>query len=525
MKRFILIIVSFFLLVDIAYADTKLYNVDWCSNIANNPTYVNDLNIQVVTPRNMQLLYRATYDYSDKIDANGNYIGGVAGKTADDYFYVLDSGVVTDDYIIFAQPNRSDTNTIIRFIDRATSKAVKSISSTQIGHANGMTYNSKTNKIVVTSNSTLKHLTVINPSTYAITGYINLPSSNGPIGVIEYDNGYYYTMRYQYNNAGYYYYDVFKLTESHVNGKVVTSPTYNSSNTISLGTKSFSFASANTMTYDEAKALSVGYQGYQDFAINNGLIYFTFWNGVNTGRCNRYRNNNYVLAYNMQGQLVKTFFFPNARLYEEDGSLSLINDQVDGVFAEIEFIDFDKNGDMVVGFGRSEAETYSNQNIYKVWVYKVPRFVLSDYTITSSVVRNIEPATNYGDIARTLGTYGNVSVNGSKVYNANMSKVEDDNYKTSKTLENAKTGDVMTISYAGESAANNKTYTMSVAGDVTGDGISDIDDAKAITRKIINNESAVNDAYSYAGDINNNGSLKMNDVMLLINKPNQSNET
>ena len=83
----------------------------------------------------------------------------------------------------------------------------------------------------------------------------------------------------------------------------------------------------------------------------------------------------------------------------------------------------------------------------------------------------------------------------------------------------------MTISYAGESAANNKTYTMSVAGDLTGDGISDIDDAKAIARKILNNESAVNDAYSYAGDINNNGALKMNDVMLLINKPNQSNET
>ena len=85
--------------------------------------------------------------------------------------------------------------------------------------------------------------------------------------------------------------------------------------------------------------------------------------------------------------------------------------------------------------------------------------------------------------------------------------VDKDNKDVSGTL---KTGDVIVI----ESKVDKKTYTISIKGDVSGDGKITIYDL-LLTQKHILNKQSLNGAYNYAADVNNDGKITIYDLLLI----------
>lgn len=85
--------------------------------------------------------------------------------------------------------------------------------------------------------------------------------------------------------------------------------------------------------------------------------------------------------------------------------------------------------------------------------------------------------------------------------------VDKGNKDVSGTL---KTGDVIII----ESKVDKKTYTISIKGDVSGDGKITIYDL-LLTQKHILNKQSLNGAYNYAADVNNDGKITIYDLLLI----------
>lgn len=85
--------------------------------------------------------------------------------------------------------------------------------------------------------------------------------------------------------------------------------------------------------------------------------------------------------------------------------------------------------------------------------------------------------------------------------------VNKENKDVSGTL---KTGDVIII----ESKVDKKTYTISIKGDVSGDGKITIYDL-LLTQKHILNKQSLNGAYNYAADVNNDGKITIYDLLLI----------
>ena len=67
---------------------------------------------------------------------------------------------------------------------------------------------------------------------------------------------------------------------------------------------------------------------------------------------------------------------------------------------------------------------------------------------------------------------------------------------------------------------NNVTinYKLSIVGDVVGDGNITLDDAKKVTKHIVGNSSITGYEYLHAADYNGNGTIKMDDVMQMLNE-------
>ena len=59
-------------------------------------------------------------------------------------------------------------------------------------------------------------------------------------------------------------------------------------------------------------------------------------------------------------------------------------------------------------------------------------------------------------------------------------------------------------------------YTLSVRGDVLGNGEVSKDGAKKIARHILNNNTITGDEYLLAADYDGNGFIKLNDIVKMV---------
>lgn len=127
-------------------------------------------------------------------------------------------------------------------------------------------------------------------------------------------------------------------------------------------------------------------------------------------------------------------------------------------------------------------------------VLKTYAFNSNEYMVESNYIRNIQPNTLYTDFVNNVESDEQITVK------------EKENIITGANL--IKTGQVLT--------EGNKSYTLVVIGDVTGDGKSDIKDIIQINKYRLK-KAELTGAYLLAGDINYDGTINLKDI-LQINK-------
>lgn len=80
----------------------------------------------------------------------------------------VQGGTITDKYIVLAEMYSDDGKTALIVIDKNTLKKVKTITKYQFNHANDMTFNKKTNKIIITAGAAYQKVFILNKDTFEL---------------------------------------------------------------------------------------------------------------------------------------------------------------------------------------------------------------------------------------------------------------------------------------------------------------------------------------------------------------------
>ena len=128
-------------------------------------------------------------------------------------------------------------------------------------------------------------------------------------------------------------------------------------------------------------------------------------------------------------------------------------------------------------------------------------FSANDYEVDNNkmVIYRIQPI--------SVGSFKNTIIT-----NAILSIFDLDN-NILEDLANIATGQLLRVAFQG----HNDDYKLSVVGDTNGDSMIDYEDAVKIAEHIIDGDVLTGDEYLMAADYDNNGEIKMNDVMRLLN--------
>lgn len=116
---------------------------------------------------------------------------------------------------------------------------------------------------------------------------------------------------------------------------------------------------------------------------------------------------------------------------------------------------------------------------------------------TNKIIKKITPNTTYGDIMKLIETNGNMTLIKSDGSQANSSEI-------------VKTGDTIKINTGTEET----TYTISVLGDLNGDGQITINDVAKLYG-YIKNKFTLDETTLSAGELTDDGSINVNDVAKL----------
>ena len=111
------------------------------------------------------------------------------------------------------------------------------------------------------------------------------------------------------------------------------------------------------------------------------------------------------------------------------------------------------------------------------------------------IIKNIPSSTAFSSFK------GNFTINNNGIVTSSLSD-----------SANVKTGDTIVI----HTMNNDLQYTVSVSGDYNKDGLANKSDAKQIATVILDN-TALENPIKYASDYDNNGQIKMNDIMQVLN--------
>lgn len=116
---------------------------------------------------------------------------------------------------------------------------------------------------------------------------------------------------------------------------------------------------------------------------------------------------------------------------------------------------------------------------------------------TNKIIKKINPNTTYGDIMKLIETNGNMTLIKSDGNQANSSEI-------------VKTGDTIKINTGSEET----TYTISVLGDLNGDGQITINDVAKLYG-YIKNKINLDETTMSAGELTDDGSINVSDVAKL----------
>lgn len=139
--------------------------------------------------------------------------------------------------------------------------------------------------------------------------------------------------------------------------------------------------------------------------------------------------------------------------------------------------------------------------LYAKWIENSLQVTFSDDLVVNdeiSAVGKISAGTTYLELRNKIATNGNI-----------LFKNKDNQELVDNSI--IKTGDKLVVSLDNQELV----YTLLVYGDVTGDGVVDILDAREITKYIVGN-SNIGDINILAGDLKYDDLIKMNDVMKII---------
>lgn len=212
----------------------------------------------------------------------------------DNIRYHLQGYTITDKYIVLGCRHADNDHYLVLY-DKDTYKYVNAYHFDNLGHANDMTYNSKTKKIVVVNNIT-NNFIIINAETFVEEQVIPVtPSENKATSIAYYKE-----------KDGYIIRQYYKDEENVIKSKAI------------LLDNSFNYISEfNIQTFNQGAGI-----------FNNH--YYTVNYILQTDQ-------NYIRVYDLNTkQLVKQYFKDDANYHELEG------------------IEFDENGKMILGFNNPE---------------------------------------------------------------------------------------------------------------------------------------------------------------------------
>lgn len=211
-------------------------------------------------------------------------------------YHGLQGYTVAKDKLFVVLIGNEDTTSIIKVYDLNTYEEILSYNYSSLGHANDVTYNSKTNKIYVIAGGGSDKVFIFNGDTFKYEETINIGLPVRSITYIEDINRY----AVRLVGTGYIYNSDFKLTSK------------------------FPFIVGMNMSSD------VGRQGWTYY---NGLIYYANWSWVSQGG----NGTNAIFVYDLDGNKYTTIY-------------------TDDTIGEIEGVDF-YNNKMVLGFNGYDKNT------------------------------------------------------------------------------------------------------------------------------------------------------------------------
>lgn len=105
------------------------------------------------------------------------------------YRYVQ-GGTATDKYVILAEGYSDNGKTILKVIDKNNFEAVKTVKDYSFGHANDITYNAKTNKVIVTYGAASNKMYILNADTLKLEKTIETKRGYSSIAYDEIKDNY-----------------------------------------------------------------------------------------------------------------------------------------------------------------------------------------------------------------------------------------------------------------------------------------------------------------------------------------------
>lgn len=165
---------------------------------------------------------------------------------------------------------------------------------------------------------------------------------------------------------------------------------------------------------------------------------------------------------------------------------------------------FDSNGEEITSgniASGNKMSVYYNGTLLDEYYVVLEYLDFGDLVVdsTNNIIKRVAANTTYEVLKQNIDTSGSVTIT---------------DYQNNPLTDNSivKTGDVLSIELDGETMK----YTISVLGDVTGDGKVLINDV-AVTYRAVKNKATLSEAQKASANVVNDGNILINDVAVIYN--------
>ena len=531
------------------YDDTYVYTITEYGN--NRLTERNKVRgIRPIVTVNSSYLTASYKDHT--IYPTLNYKFTYLTDKFDGYTYKQMQGFTfTNNKLIYASTYAGNPANSLIFTQSGTNYATRNYQYVEnIGHANDMTYNSKTNKVLISGlsgGSSAGQIWI-----YDNSDMTKLPekiqpkanNSNISYGGIAYDeyNDYYFGRNadkiYVLNNNyeplysfdapfletgqgldyhnGFIYIPVYEIGNSKNDNASSPFQLYYRGTDYDISSDVDKYYASNRIYVYNAKFKNNGTPS-DDFGKLVRTYFIPKYNNSNEGygelETTSFLNNTLYLGFAAQkfdSTYTYKFYGYDEKKYNFNYDIiSIINDDIKttNIYANNELKSlnsWNQSNDLYhISKELNSNESLNNINIcdlYNNCTALDPKkeiiFNELDIDLENNIIKHIKPQTSYNNIKDQITTYGTISSS-----NNGILKTDDTIKITTDKIYN---------------------FKISITGDFNSDGLANLDDAKLIAKYIIEKSKSLDEVKHIAADINNDNLIKMNDVMLLLKKMNNN---